>query len=52
MMDACANNFGPIGGSVVVIDPCVDNPGPVDKSVLYDQEKHISSAVWEGQVLI
>lgn len=48
-MDACANNFGPIGGSVVVIDPCVDNPGPIDKSVLYDQEKHISSAVWEGQ---
>ncbi|KAK0589347.1 hypothetical protein LWI29_013032 [Acer saccharum] len=25
------------------------NPGPVDKSVLYDQEKHVSSAVWEGQ---
>lgn len=26
------------------------NPGPLDDSVLYDQEKHVSSAVWEGQV--
>lgn len=26
------------------------DPGPVDKSVLYDQENHISSAIWEGQV--
>lgn len=26
------------------------NPGPLDESVLYDQEKHVSSAVWEGQV--
>ncbi|GAB2274682.1 hypothetical protein Dimus_039094 [Dionaea muscipula] len=25
------------------------NPGPLDESVLYDQEKHVSSAVWEGQ---
>ncbi|KAI3708846.1 hypothetical protein L2E82_38352 [Cichorium intybus] len=25
------------------------NPGPIDDSVLYDQEKHVSSAVWEGQ---
>lgn len=25
------------------------NPGPDDDSVLYDQEKHVSSAVWEGQ---
>ncbi|KAJ8429717.1 hypothetical protein Cgig2_013789 [Carnegiea gigantea] len=25
------------------------NPGPMDDSVLYDQEKHVSSAVWEGQ---
>ncbi|KAL9247562.1 hypothetical protein vseg_020980 [Gypsophila vaccaria] len=25
------------------------NPGPLDDSVLYDQEKHVSSAVWEGQ---
>lgn len=26
------------------------DPGPVDKSVLYDQENHISSAIWDGQV--
>lgn len=26
------------------------NPGPIDDSVLYDQEKHVSSAIWEGQV--
>lgn len=26
------------------------NPGPIDDSVLYDQDKHVSSAVWEGQV--
>lgn len=49
-MDSCATNFGPIGGSVGVINSDVTNPGPIDKSVLYEQEKHISSAVWEGQV--
>lgn len=27
-----------------------NNPGPLDDSVLYDQEKHVSAAVWEGQV--
>ncbi|XWS47332.1 hypothetical protein CRYUN_Cryun14cG0143400 [Craigia yunnanensis] len=31
------------------MDPCAANPGPVDRSVLYDQEKHVSSAVWDGQ---
>lgn len=25
------------------------NPGPIDESVLYDQEKHVSASVWEGQ---
>lgn len=25
------------------------SPGPIDQSVLYDQDKHVSSAVWEGQ---
>ncbi|CAI9765633.1 unnamed protein product [Fraxinus pennsylvanica] len=25
------------------------SPGPVDESVLYDQDKHVSAAVWEGQ---
>lgn len=24
-------------------------PGPIDDTVLYDQDKHVSSAVWEGQ---
>lgn len=32
------------------MDLYTTNPGPVDDSVLYDQEKHVSSAVWEGQV--
>ncbi|XVF81492.1 hypothetical protein PTKIN_Ptkin15bG0159500 [Pterospermum kingtungense] len=31
------------------MDPSAANPGPIDHSVLYDQEKHVSSAVWEGQ---
>ena len=35
---------------VVVMDPYATNPGPVDSSILYDQDKHVSSAVWEGQV--
>lgn len=33
------------------MDPIAANPGPFDPSVLYDQDKHVSSAVWEGQVL-
>ena len=32
------------------MDFYVTNPGPIDESVLYDQDKHVSSAVWEGQV--
>lgn len=28
------------------------NPGPLKDIVLYDQEKHVSSAVWDGQVKI
>lgn len=32
-----------------IIEPCTTNPGPVDSSVLYDQDKHVSAAVWEGQ---
>lgn len=31
------------------MDTSTTNPGPLDPSVLYDQEKHVSSAVWEGQ---
>ncbi|XP_054780055.1 protein MAIN-LIKE 2-like isoform X1 [Prosopis cineraria] len=26
-----------------------EDPGPIDKSVLYDQDNHVSSAVWDGQ---
>ncbi|KAL3506881.1 hypothetical protein ACH5RR_032263 [Cinchona calisaya] len=25
------------------------NPGPVDDYILYDQDKHVSAAIWEGQ---
>ncbi|KAL6137491.1 hypothetical protein ACLB2K_062783 [Fragaria x ananassa] len=25
------------------------DPGPIDKSLLYDQDDHISSAIWDGQ---
>ncbi|KAL6530533.1 hypothetical protein OROMI_028422 [Orobanche minor] len=32
-----------------VMDDYATNPGPVDDSVLYDQDKHVSAAVWEGQ---
>lgn len=35
---------------VTLADPYGTNPGPIDGSVLYDQEKHVSSAVWDGQV--
>ncbi|CAK8569403.1 unnamed protein product [Lathyrus sativus] len=34
---------------VGAVDPYTTNPGPIDDSVLYDQDKHVSSAVWEGQ---
>ncbi|KAL5062738.1 hypothetical protein RYX36_024475 [Vicia faba] len=26
-----------------------DDPGPIDNYVLYDQDNHVSSAVWDGQ---
>lgn len=35
---------------VAKMDLYATNPGPIDDSVLYDQDKHVSSAVWEGQV--
>ncbi|XP_057460288.1 protein MAIN-LIKE 2-like [Actinidia eriantha] len=31
------------------MDIYATNPGPIDDSVLYDQDKHVSAAVWEGQ---
>ncbi|XP_011078958.1 protein MAIN-LIKE 2 [Sesamum indicum] len=31
------------------MDYYATNPGPLDDTVLYDQDKHISAAVWEGQ---
>jgi hypothetical protein len=27
-----------------------EDPGPIDNYVLYDQNNHVSSAVWDGQV--
>ncbi|KAF7815767.1 protein MAIN-LIKE 2 isoform X1 [Senna tora] len=34
---------------VSVVDVYATNPGPIDGSVLYDQDKHVSTAVWDGQ---
>ncbi|KAL1555377.1 protein MAIN-LIKE 2-like isoform X2 [Salvia divinorum] len=31
------------------MDYYATNPGPIDDSVLKDQDKHVSAAVWEGQ---
>lgn len=28
-----------------------EDPGPIDNYVLYDQDNHVSSAVWDGQVI-
>ena len=33
-----------------VMDYYATNPGPIDDSILKDQDKHVSAAVWEGQV--
>ncbi|KAL3841287.1 hypothetical protein ACJIZ3_025878 [Penstemon smallii] len=32
-----------------MMDYYATNPGPIDDSILYDQDKHVSAAVWEGQ---
>lgn len=32
-----------------MVDYYATNPGPIDDAVLYDQDKHVSSAIWEGQ---
>ncbi|KAJ4824796.1 hypothetical protein Tsubulata_022786 [Turnera subulata] len=40
-----------LGEDAVIVasgDPIADDPGPIDPYVLYDQEDHVSSAVWEG----
>lgn len=36
----------------MMVDYYATTPGPVEDVVLYDQDKHVSSAVWEGQVLL
>jgi hypothetical protein len=36
--------------SQIQISSLRNDPGPFDPSVLYDQDEHISSAVWEGLV--
>ena len=41
------------GGEIVAhgsVDLNADDPGPLDPSILYDQEDHVSSAIWEGLV--
>ncbi|KAH0934675.1 LOW QUALITY PROTEIN: hypothetical protein HID58_011792 [Brassica napus] len=35
--------------SVLMLMDVITNPGPLKDIVLYDQEKHVSSAVWDGQ---
>ena len=35
---------------VAAVDLYATNPGPIDGSVLYDQDKHVSTAIWDGQV--
>ncbi|KAF5746143.1 hypothetical protein HS088_TW06G00308 [Tripterygium wilfordii] len=49
---AAANGCGPcnVEDGYVWMDPSATNPGPIESSVLYDQDKHVSSAVWEGQI--
>ena len=43
--------FSVVGSmEMILVDPYGTNPGPIDGSVLYDQDKHVSSAVWDGQV--
>ncbi|XP_059317473.1 protein MAIN-LIKE 2 [Lycium ferocissimum] len=32
-----------------MVDYYASNPGPIEDAVLYDQDKHVSSAIWEGQ---
>ncbi|KAJ0075278.1 hypothetical protein Patl1_33525 [Pistacia atlantica] len=32
-----------------LVEPLTSYPGPMDPIVLYDQEQHVSSAIWEGQ---
>ncbi|KAL5794267.1 hypothetical protein ACOSP7_002861 [Xanthoceras sorbifolium] len=34
---------------IQMLDASTTNPGPLDPCVLYDQEKHVSAAVWDGQ---
>ncbi|KAL3637178.1 hypothetical protein CASFOL_019477 [Castilleja foliolosa] len=31
------------------MDYYATNPGPINDSILYDQDKHVSAAIWEGQ---
>ncbi|KAF2302192.1 hypothetical protein GH714_033696 [Hevea brasiliensis] len=49
VMETGVNSSGPADGSVSLMDQNATNPGPIDASVLYDQENHVSSAVWDGQ---
>lgn len=42
------NSLGEDALIVASVEPIADDPGPIDPYVLYDQEDHVSSAVWEG----
>uniref|UniRef100_A0A2P2KBW6 Uncharacterized protein LOC105644300 isoform X1 n=1 Tax=Rhizophora mucronata TaxID=61149 RepID=A0A2P2KBW6_RHIMU len=49
-MDNGVTSSGPrTDGFPALAEPDATDPGPVDPSVLYGQENHVSSAVWEGQ---
>lgn len=49
-METGVTSSGPADGFISLMDQNAVNPGPLDASVLYDQENHVSSAVWDGQV--
>ncbi|XP_050228076.1 protein MAIN-LIKE 2-like isoform X2 [Mercurialis annua] len=46
-IDVASSGFA--DGTISLMDENANSPGPLDPSVLYDQENHVSSAVWDGQ---
>ncbi|XP_065851952.1 protein MAIN-LIKE 2-like [Euphorbia lathyris] len=48
-METGATSSEPVDGSISLMDEEAIDPGPVDASVLYDQENHVSAAIWDGQ---
>ncbi|KAL8460025.1 hypothetical protein ACS0TY_031806 [Phlomoides rotata] len=43
----CVNCLCCVNSAAYITDPT--KPGPIDHSVLYEQDDHVSSDVWEGQ---